>query len=124
MPYVFFNTERPGPVHCHLLKGGGSASGPDPEWGTRAAGRRRHGVRPTFWAVAIWQYMQCHSIDKTHQWSLECEAQGILLGHVFTVGKQGINLIFAALHGSSVDDQARNAIRGAVPTKACKLLGS
>ena len=63
-------------------------------------------------------------VGTTANWSLECEAQGLLLGHVFTVGKQGINLIFAALHGSSVDDQARNAIRGAVPTKACKLLGS
>ena len=63
-------------------------------------------------------------VGTTANWSLECEAQGLLLGHVFTVGKQGINLIFTALHGSSVDDQARNAIRGAVPTKACKLLGS
>ena len=57
-------------------------------------------------------------------WSIACEAQGLLLGHIFTVGKQGINLIFACLQGSSVDDQARNAIRGAVPTKACNLLGS
>ena len=33
----------------------------------------------------------------TSEWSLQCEQQGLLLGHIFVIGRQGIDLIFAAL---------------------------
>ena len=31
------------------------------------------------------------------EWSHDCETQGFHLGHIFVIGRQGIDLIFAAL---------------------------
>ena len=33
----------------------------------------------------------------TSEWSQNCERQGLLIGHIFVIGRQGIDLIFAAL---------------------------
>ena len=33
----------------------------------------------------------------TSDWSHDCQSRGLLLGHIFVIGRQGIDLIFAAL---------------------------
>ena len=33
----------------------------------------------------------------TSDWSHDCHSRGLLLGHIFVIGRQGIDLIFAAL---------------------------
>ena len=33
----------------------------------------------------------------TSDWSHNCQSRGLLLGHIFVIGRQGIDLIFAAL---------------------------
>ena len=33
----------------------------------------------------------------TTEWSHDCHTRGLLLGHIFVIGRQGIDLIFAAL---------------------------